>query len=67
MHPRFFHRRYDPPLRRYFVSAGKLNFSYRLLGTFYPVFRLLLPNQVIRAKGSQVLTGTHVLIKMTPA
>jgi hypothetical protein len=25
------------------------NFSYRLLHTMYPVFRVLLPNQVIRA------------------
>jgi len=27
----------------------KPNFSYRLLRAIYPVFRVLLPNQVIRA------------------
>jgi len=30
-------------------SRKEPNFSYRLLSVVYPVFRLLLPNQVIRA------------------
>ena len=35
--------------RRPCHSIGKEYFSYRLLRLVYPVFRLLLPNQVIRA------------------
>jgi uncharacterized protein YbjT (DUF2867 family) len=38
------------------------NFSYRLLSTMYPVFRVLFPNQVIRADGlarAMVDTALH--------
>jgi hypothetical protein len=37
------------PLRLRFPARVHLPFSYRLLRGIYPVFRLLFPNQVIRA------------------
>jgi hypothetical protein len=41
------------------------NFSYRLLRTVYPVFRVLFPNQVIRAD-DLARAMVDVVLRQTP-